>query len=277
MSENEIKDIFLNEAKEILSNVESDLVLLEEGGDADLLNRIFRAAHTLKGSSAIAGYADVSGFMHGLESVLERLRTGELAADDRLTDLLLKSFDWVRLALFGDGSETDLAATRDNITKLMLRYTAAPDERSEKAETAHKEVGYWCYRVRAKFREDIFESGIDPLSIMDDFTSLGQVVELKADDTALPAFEALDPEKCYLAWDATIKTKYPREKVEEVLLFVKDDNGIELEDGTARYIKESDNERSTEDKKVGEILMCKGILTKEELDNVLSIQNSTNQ
>src|SRR5208283_1151070 len=101
MSEKEIKDVFLNEAKEILSNVESDLVLLEEGGDGDLLNRIFRAAHTLKGSSAIAGYADVSGFMHGLESVLERLRAGELTADEQLIDLFLKSFDWVKYALYG--------------------------------------------------------------------------------------------------------------------------------------------------------------------------------
>src|SRR5208337_2735105 len=258
MSEKEIKEIFLDEAKEILSNVESDLVLLEEGGDADLLNRIFRAAHTLKGSSAIAGYADVSGFMHGLESVLERLRAGELAADDRLTDLLLKSFDWVRLALFGDESEAELAAARDNIAKWTLSYTAAPDERNEEAEAAHKEVGYWYYRVRARFREDIFGSGIDPLSIMDDFTSLGQVVEIKVDDTALPAFEAFDPEKCYLAWEAIIKTKCPREKVEDVFLFVKDDNEIEIDDVTARYIKESDNEKSTEDKKVGEILVRKG-------------------
>src|SRR5271157_2349832 len=134
MSEKEIKEIFLNEAKEILSNVESDLVLLEEGGDTDLLNRIFRSAHTLKGSSAIAGYAEVSGFMHGLESVLERLRTGELAADEQLTDLLLKSFDWVRLALFGDRSETELAGARGSITKWMLGYTAAQDEGIEKAE-----------------------------------------------------------------------------------------------------------------------------------------------
>src|SRR5208337_3429154 len=128
-----------------------------------------------------------------------------------------------------------------------------------------------------RFREEIFGSGIDPLSIMDDFTSLGQVVEIKADDTALPAFGALDPEKCYLAWDATIKTKYSREKVEDVFLFVKDDNEIELEDVTSRYIKESDNEKSTEDKKVGEILVRKGILTKEELDNVLALQGDTNR
>ena len=107
MKETSVKEVFLNEAREILANVESDLVLLEQGGDAELLNRIFRYAHTLKGSSAMAGFGEVSEFMHGLESVLDRLRSGALEIDNRLVDLLLGSFDWVRIILFGNTADAD--------------------------------------------------------------------------------------------------------------------------------------------------------------------------
>ncbi len=191
-----IKEIFLNEAKEILTELESDLVLLEEGGNEELLNRIFRHAHTLKGSSAIAGYPEVSEFMHGIEDILDRLRSGELFADDRLTDHLLNAFDWVKFALFGDGSEPEIEAAREYFVGWMKNYTAPLEAQVEKEEAAHKEVGYWYYRVRARFGEDIFSSGIDPLAIMDDFVSLGQTVEVKVDDTGLPEFGALNPEKC---------------------------------------------------------------------------------
>src|SRR5208337_2536669 len=139
MSENEIKDIFLNEAKEILGSVESDLVLLEQGGDAELLNRIFRSAHTLKGSSAIAGYAGVSGFMHGLESVLERLRAGELTADEQLIDLFLKSFDWVKYALYGDGIESDRAISEERLTGMLRAYEKGQEELETKAEEEYAE------------------------------------------------------------------------------------------------------------------------------------------
>jgi len=289
MSENEIKDIFLNEAKEILGSVESDLVLLEQGGDAELLNRIFRSAHTLKGSSAIAGYAGVSGFMHGLENVLERLRAGELTADEQLIDLLLKSFDWVKYALYGDSSESDRSMSEERLIGRLRKYTERKDEQETKAKEGYVEegsagegqlvagAGFRYFRVWARFKENIFESGINPLSIMDDFVSLGQVVELKADDTALPAFEALDPEKCYLSWVAIIKTTHSREKIEEVFMFVKDDNEIRLDDVTSWYVKKSDNEKLTEDKKIGEMLVDRGLLTDEELEDVLAVQDIKNQ
>src|SRR3990172_2173892 len=103
----ETREIFLHEAHEILSSLESDLVLLEQGGDPELLNRVFRCAHTLKGSSAVAGFDEVRGFMHSLEGVLDGLRSGMIAVDDRLTDLLLGSVDWVRLELFGGDDKND--------------------------------------------------------------------------------------------------------------------------------------------------------------------------
>ena len=278
----DIESVFLNEAQEILSDVESDLVLLEQGVDADLLNRIFRYAHTLKGSSAIAGFMDVSEFMHGLESVLNQLRSGTLQVDGRLTDMLLGSFDQVKLMLFGGTDDSGGDAKKryyvDGLKEYIVTEAEKPGEKpEEEPEGEMKDIGYRYYRVRARFREDIFERGIDPLSIMDDFVSLGSVVEMEVDDAKLPGLADLDPEKCYIGWDVTLKTKSPREKIDGVFLFVKDDNEIILEDVSSRYIGGNDEEKQVEDKKIGEILVLKGIITRKDLEEVLALQDIKNR
>ncbi len=278
MSDIVIKEVFLNEAREILSHVESDLVVFEAGSDPEILNRIFRYAHTLKGSSSMAGYEQVSELMHGLETILDRLRSGVLEIDDRLIDILLECFDWVKLALFGGGDE-EADGIKRNLIERMGAYSAEKageireDARPEQAE----DFGYRYFRARAKFRDTIFESGIDPLSIIEDFVSLGNVVEMAVDDTALPALAALDPEKCYLGWDITIKAPCRLEQAEEVFLFVRDDNEIILEDVTARFVEDPCGEKYLEEKRIGELLVRRGILTRKELDDVLGDQELNNR
>ncbi|HDP79261.1 MAG TPA: hypothetical protein ENN21_00295, partial [Spirochaetes bacterium] len=68
MSENtSIREVFIKEAREILENLESDIVRLEERWDPETINGIFRHVHTLKGSSGIAGFNGIYEFTHRLE------------------------------------------------------------------------------------------------------------------------------------------------------------------------------------------------------------------
>ena len=267
----------MHEAHEILSSLESDLVLLEQGGDPELLNRVFRCAHTLKGSSAVAGFDEVRGFMHSLEGVLDGLRSGMIAVDDRLTDLLLGSVDWVRLELFGGDDKIDTIGMKQELLDRIKGYRIEGSPPAADPEKEFTDVGYRYFRMRAKFRDDIFEFGINPLSIIDDFISMGSIVEMKVDDARLPELGSLNPEKCYLGWDVILKTKFPGEKLNEVFLFVRDDNKIELEDVSSRYIDEYGGKKITEDRKIGEILLRKGILARGELDEVLEEQGVTNR
>ena len=65
MGEGGLTGIFLNESKEIIGNLESDIVTLEEkNDDEEIINRIFRYFHTLKGSSGIAGFMVIYEFTH---------------------------------------------------------------------------------------------------------------------------------------------------------------------------------------------------------------------
>ena len=91
---------FTEEAAELLEGFEQGLLDLERSpGDAEVLNRIFRAAHTIKGNSAMLGFSDVAQFTHTLEDVLDRMRKGKLQVTPEGMSLLLRSLDMVKAKL----------------------------------------------------------------------------------------------------------------------------------------------------------------------------------
>jgi len=278
MSDTVIKEVFLSEARELLSNIESELVLFEEGGDADTLNRIFRYVHTLKGSSAMAGFESIGDLAHAIENVLDRLRSGKFEIDQRLTTIFLECLDWGKMVLFGAGPGFDGNAVKRNLIEQLKEYSSEEDKPTRETQREEPEgTGDRYFRIRAAFRENIFESGIDPLSIIEDLVSLGSVVEMSVDDASLPNMDSLDPEKCYLGWDITLKSKCAKEKIDEVFLFVRDDNDIQVEDVSSRFVDETADVKYLEEKKIGEILVRKGIITGKELDEVLGEQEIKNR
>jgi two-component system chemotaxis sensor kinase CheA len=91
---------FIEEAAELVDSFEQGLLQLERTPeDPEVLNRIFRAAHTIKGNSAMLGFTDVAQFTHSLEDVLDRMRKGRLRVTQAGMNLLLRSLDMVKLKL----------------------------------------------------------------------------------------------------------------------------------------------------------------------------------
>src|SRR5262245_29202979 len=94
--EKELKDTFLNEARDLLSGTEQCFLNLEKNpGDLNNLNHIFRLAHNLKGSSGVAGFCDLTEFTHNLESLLLALKNQEIPVTPKVVELLLKSNDYL--------------------------------------------------------------------------------------------------------------------------------------------------------------------------------------
>ena len=87
-------EVFLQEADEQLLLLDEDIVRLEhEQNNAPLLQEIFRAAHTLKGSSAMMGLVQMTELAHGMEGLLDRVRQGTLEVTSQAVDALLHSLD----------------------------------------------------------------------------------------------------------------------------------------------------------------------------------------
>lgn len=90
--------VFLDEAEENLQVMEAGILRLEqEAEDPEILQEIFRAAHTLKGSSATLGHKKMAEVTHAMENVLDKLRKGRLFAGTAVTDALFASLDLLKI------------------------------------------------------------------------------------------------------------------------------------------------------------------------------------
>ncbi len=93
---NEFAEIFQEEAGGLLDNLEQDLLDLEQAPEnSDIVDRVFRTMHTIKGSGAMFGFADVADFTHHVENVLADVRTGALPISHELISLILQSRDHI--------------------------------------------------------------------------------------------------------------------------------------------------------------------------------------
>ena len=141
----DVLDDYLVETSELVEQLESDLVALESSpADTDLLNRIFRAVHTIKGTSSFLGFERMSTLTHQAEDVLNVLRRGEKPVDAHVMDVLLKVVDWIQRLLehireeANDGDEdlSEILTALENLLKEDSGTASDEKKEAEKAEQA---------------------------------------------------------------------------------------------------------------------------------------------
>lgn len=124
-----LKD-FITESDELVQQVEQDLLTLEDCSDPEVLNRIFRGMHTIKGTSSFFGFEKLVELTHHAEDILNQLRKGELAVTRRMIDGMLKVNDQVRLMMTdiknGLSPEYDNAPFFEILKECVTAPAAAP-------------------------------------------------------------------------------------------------------------------------------------------------------
>ncbi len=130
---NEMEEIivdFLQETEDILNSLDQDLVTLEETpDDNDLLNRIFRGIHTIKGTSGFLGFEKITKVAHRTEDILNKLRKEEIILTPKLMDVILEGVDMIK-ALFDSISET--REENVEIEEIVKRLETVLKEEQEK-------------------------------------------------------------------------------------------------------------------------------------------------
>jgi two-component system chemotaxis sensor kinase CheA len=126
----EIIDDFLVEADELIDSLDNNFIKLESSpGDLDLLNEIFRAVHTVKGTSSFLGFEQVTTLSHRMEDIINKLRKSEMVVTPEVMDLLLESLDLLKVLLdnvhSGRGEEVDLG---DILARLSATLTSQGDQ-----------------------------------------------------------------------------------------------------------------------------------------------------
>ncbi|MBI4312997.1 MAG: chemotaxis protein CheA [Chloroflexi bacterium] len=155
--------VFLLEADEQIQTLDEDIVALEkDSANAELIQEIFRAAHTLKGSSAMLGHARLADVAHAMETLLDKLRKGEIPCAPEIIDALLRAIDAIRTLKeeLTSGTESDVAVS-EVVASLEAAGTAnpsgngvhatatsaAPDAGLEAGLKAAAERGELCWKV----------------------------------------------------------------------------------------------------------------------------------
>lgn len=295
------RQIFAEESRELLELSESILLKLEDEPESDeLINDLFRAVHTIKGSAGIFGFDDVVSFTHVAESVMGRLRDKEISLSEDLGSLLLDSRDQISQLVTHvlDNAEEPIAdslrATGDELLKKLQQYLDGETPDTSASVTTGEESGalsvtelavdaiepesvsndYWHISIR--FNRNVLANGMDPLSFFRYLDTVGDFISMTTLTADLPSLDSMNAEESYLGFEIDLNTSGSKEAIAEVFEFVLEDCQLHILPPRSKlgdYTVLIDA-LPEENMAIGEILVASGALTKDELAEALEYQGT---
>jgi len=221
----QFRQTFLLESADHLAAMESGLLQLRSApDDAELLNGIFRSAHSIKGGAGSFGLTHLAHFTHVLEDLLERLRSSEMRASDEVITLLLASVDVLRDLLDASPEAEKPAAAGELEQRILALMPAAKEDAETVSQPALSPQAASALRqFTIAFHPDreIFSSGTNPIVLLRNLAELGEVRSCSLHYEDLPALAALDPMQCYLSWTMELATSHTEAELREVFEFVE--------------------------------------------------------
>ena len=241
-------EIFYEESQEIVEALEQGLLDLEGSDSSDLINAVFRAAHTMKGNAGIVGFEDVVELTHHMESLLDEMRNGHMKPDGESVGVLLGALDALKVMidshLHGQVMQTPTEVLAALTRLLGIEPDSAPKPSSWKEARPvpepsppatpsppdqPRQEASTSYRIVMRFRPDLFLTGTDPILLLLELEELGSISDLKCHAENLPALDQLKPDSLYLWWELTLSTNEPFSTLQNVFIFVIDENNISIE------------------------------------------------
>jgi two-component system chemotaxis sensor kinase CheA len=222
---NRFKEIYITECFERLEDMEENLLELDEHNpNIEGLNAIFRCAHSIKGAAGSFGFNKIKDFTHILEGLLDGMREGHIAPTRKIIDTLLASVDIVRQMVTAAQTDSHLEEGFGRELAEQLKNIAADDSVPANATTTTSESidEISIYDINFKPKKDLFFSGNEPLLIINELRTIGNVI-VQPNASSVPELSEIDPESCYLSWNFTLETEKPLESVKEVFEFVEND------------------------------------------------------
>ena len=302
MNKDPALDTFIAECDELLRDMEAVLLKCEQGEtDAEAINELFRAAHTIKGSSGLFGLNSIVAFTHVVESTLDRIRSEGTAISAALAAVLLECRDHigalVEAVAAGRTAEdpalgksglgvlerlTQLAgfppagahaSARSSASAPLTEPVPAAESAAQSDQGLRVQGDSWHVSVR--FDPNVLKNGMDPLSFIRYLTTFGAITGLTVVDDGLPELDAFDPEACYLGFEIGFKTDANKSRIESAFEFVREDCTLRilpprsLVSDYVALIRDLDGSQD----RLGELLVNCGTLTANELAGCLQLQD----
>ena len=228
----QFRAVFFDESAEAIDAIERNLLNVDDASemDSETINDIFRSAHSLKGGSATFGMGSLTDFTHVMETLLDKVRAGQLSLSQEILDCLFTSLDVLRnlVAHYQFDDEINQASMQE--VKAELERLLDPGASGAPAvatasdsKAAETDAGSeWLI----EFAPDpaIMMTGNDPLRYIDELTEFGDI-EVTCQTSAIPDFEQLEPTHIYCTWQIKLKSEKPlsEEELKDVFLWIEDE------------------------------------------------------
>ena len=272
-----LREMFRSEAYELIGELENALLALEEAPhDKDVINRVFRALHTVKGSGGACGFDDISRFAHEVEALYDAARNDKVAISREIINLTLAARDQIA-ALFDsyyqnrpveqEVSDQILGQVRRLLPEGFAPKTKKTPAPAAPSSAVQPAVRLATYRIRFRPARNIFLTGTDPQSLLDELRTLG-ACRVVAQLGEVPVLDALDPEQSYVYWDVILTTDRGIDAIRDVFIFVQDTSEVKIEQIDVDGILSGDEEY----RKLGELLVERGDLSFEDIQAVTTEQ-----
>jgi two-component system chemotaxis sensor kinase CheA len=243
-------DAFFEESFEAIESMEAALLKLDVGApDPEVINTVFRVAHSIKGGAGMFNFTDIASFTHTLETLLDGVRAGRTRLSTPSMDLLLKSVDVMREMLratqrkesFDPQRVADLqfdlevAVAKTSAEPPPAAPAPAPAAASPApaaaepsaaatpaAPVAVAAAGAGEWRISVKPLENMLSRGNEPLAL---FAALAEHGELSVEASVeeIPPLATLDPHRCYVHWQLGLKSTASKEQIAEAFEWVEGD------------------------------------------------------
>lgn len=224
----DLKVVFLDECRENIALLERGLMAMSDGEhDADRLNEVFRAAHSIKGGAATFGYTAMSELTHHMETLLDEMRAARRPVVEADTDLLFEGLDTLQRlleasALAADADDPERARVQSGLQASVQRDAVPvapavePDQRPLRALT----IAFEPHR-------DFHARGHEPLLILQELQRLGEV-RTSVSVEAAPGLFDIDLSRCWLSWQVQIDTHATDEALAEIFAWVDTDCSVTI-------------------------------------------------
>lgn len=252
----QLRKIFHVECRENLETLERELLQLDPSEmDPEVLNTIFRAAHSIKGGAGTFNLNEISEFTHAVETYLDLIRNQKKQLTTQGIDTLLKSCDVIRNMLDSREQQTEIdEALKEQVSAELQMLLAEPSTASAEIEPQQLQstmatntaelTAAEGWQIHFVPHQTLFYSGNDPLRILRELRELGAQYQIEMHHQALPELAELDPELCYLSWTIRLTGDVSENEVRELFEWVEDECDLALQPLHSSVQELADNEAS---------------------------------
>ncbi len=187
---------FVEESLEHLKNIEEDIIIIEQGSaDKELINRVFRAVHSIKGGSSFLGLKNIELLSHKMEDIFNLVRNDELVFSSEISSSVLKSIDKLK-DMLEDSEESDSYQIEENLRELKTCLTnKRVDEVAEKMKEdiqdttvqmdkhrfdALRKQGKKVFLIQFELKEEA-QGGKNPLDFFSEIEKTGEIIMRNVD------------------------------------------------------------------------------------------------